>query len=288
MLVKAQKRKMGLFNKYFKEIKKQNQNYSAFVSLRFNSFNENLKRKKVKEIMEKLFDFLRVLGGDTYLSDSLFVWGRELGWIRDNKFLNSCEETSLSTETNIVNSSISWRTHIACWAASHACNAKGDFFEFGCHAGYTACMIRNFVEDKHREKNECRKFFWFDMFSAGDGGSEKTLQVDQSTSEITAINRSKLFDNVFVIKGDVLNTYVGNDFFSGRKIGFAHFDLNDYAVELSVIKKAIKCAESGTVFLFDDFAMAPFRKQNIKYRKFFRDIGLEMLELPTGQGVVIF
>ena len=149
-------------------------------------------------------------------------------------------------------------------------------------------MIRNYVEDKYSEKNRGRKFFWFDMFSAGEGGSEKAVRVDQSESEVSAKKRSKLFENVFVFKGDVLQTYVENSFFSGRNIGFAHFDLNDHNVELSVIKKAVKFAESGTVFLFDDFAMSPFRNQNRKYRKFFRSIGLEILELPTGQGLVIF
>ena len=126
------------------------------------------------------------------------------------------------------------------------------------------------------------------MFSAGDGGSDKATPIDQSESEASAMSRSKPFDNVFVVKGNVLSTYIENDFFANRRIGFAHFDLNDYIVELSVIKKAVECAESGTVFLFDDFAMVPFRNQNREYRKFFRDIGLEILELPTGQGLVIF
>ena len=279
---------MRLFNKYFLETKKQDPGYSAFVSLRFNPFNKSLKIKKIKEIMEKLFEFSRLLGGDSYLSDALFVWGRELGWIRDHKFLDSCEKTRPSTKNNAVDSSISWRTHIACWAASHACNTEGDFYEFGCHAGYTACMIRNFVEDKYRKKNEYRKFYWFDMFSDGDGGSEKTTPIDQSESEASAVNRSKLFDNVFIVKGNILSTYIKNDFFARKRIGFAHFDLNDHIVELSVIKKAVECAESGTVFLFDDFAMTPFRNQNKKYRKYFRDIGLEILELPTGQGLIIF
>ena len=275
---------MGLFNKYFFEIKKI-ANYSAFVSTRFNPFIENFKQYG---IYKELTDSSILLGGDSYLSDALFVWGRELGWIRDKKFLDSCQKAKPSLKHIGVESSISWRTHTACWAASHACKTNGDFFEFGCYEGYTACMIRNFVDDKYKKENDRRKFFWFDMFSAGKGGKDKTTVLDQSESENSAIKRSKLFDNAFVIKGDVMETYVRNDFFSGRRIGFAHFDLNDHRVEMSVIEKAVKNADRGTVFLFDDFAMSPFRNQNTEYRKFFRDIGHEILELPTGQGLIIF
>ena len=279
---------MRLFNEYFHEIKKQNPINSAFVSSRFNTFNRKLKSKEIKIIKDKLLSFSILLGGDSYLSDAFFAWGRELGWIRDDAFLNSCERSKPSKKDLGVNSSIAWRSHIACWAASHACNTTGDFFEFGCHAGYTACLTRDFVNEKYSKKNKCRKFFWFDMFSTGEGGSDKSKKMDQCESEDFARERAKLFDNTFIVKGDVLETYVNNDFFSGRKVGFAHFDLNDFNVELSVIQKAVRNAESGTVFLFDDFAMSPFRNQNKKYRQFFRKIGLEILELPTGQGLVIF
>ena len=57
---------------------------------------------------------------------------------------------------------------------------------------------------------------------------------------------------------------------------------------MSVIEKAARNVEKGTVFLFDDFAMCPFENQNKIYRKFFRGMDLEILELPTGQGIVIF
>ena len=44
----------------------------------------------------------------------------------------------------------------------------------------------------------------------------------------------------------------------------------------------------GGVILFDDYSMIPFYKQNIAYREILRSKGIEILELPTGQGVAIF
>ena len=49
--------------------------------------------------------------------------------------------------------------------------------------------------------------------------------------------------------------------------------------------KACLNATKGTVFLFDDFAMSPFRRQNKMYRDFFRKIDLEILELPRDKGL---
>lgn len=275
---------MGLFNKWFRELKKSNE-YSSFVSGRVNTFGGQLEQKG---IWLQLAAISKKLGGDSYLSDGILVWGRILGWIRDKKFQDSCSKAEPSLNDIGVDSSISWRSHTVCWASSHACKIDGDFFEFGCHMGYTASLARSFVNDKFKTQHEQRKYFWFDMFSTNNGGSDKTRMIDQSCSEIAARERSRLYADVFILKGNVLETYVNNVFFSGRKIGFAHFDLNDYLVEMSVIEKATRNAEAGTVFLFDDFAMCPFHEQNKKYREFFREKGLEILELPTGQGLVIF
>ena len=33
----------------------------------------------------------RIFGGDTYLGDGMFLWGREIGWLDDETFINSIE-----------------------------------------------------------------------------------------------------------------------------------------------------------------------------------------------------
>ena len=43
----------------------------------------------------------------------------------------------------------------------------------------------------------------------------------------------------------------------------------------------------GQRYFFDDFSMVPFSRQNAAYRKFFRFLDLEILELPAGQGLVV-
>ena len=50
-----------------------------------------------------------------------------------------------------------------------------------------------------------------------------------------------------------------------------------------LLAEVYKNSGPGSVFLFDDFAMMPFRKQNEFYSKFLNDKGHEILTLPTGQ-----
>lgn len=273
---------MSIFGYSFKEFKKP-PHFSSFISLQINTWNKKLNKKEIfKDLAQKSIQ----LGGDSYLSDGLFTWGRVIGWFRDKHFLDSCNSADVGGD-NYTNAAIAWRTHIACWAATQALSTEGDFFEFGCYEGYSAAVIRSFIGEKFT-KHFPREYHWFDLFDEGQGGADKTVKLDQSISEKYSLIRASKFEDVSVIKGDIIRTYVKDKKFNSKKIAFAHFDLNDADIELEVIQKACSCATRGTVFLLDDFAMSPFVRQNKIYRSFFRKMGLEILELPTGQGLLIF
>ena len=273
---------MSIFGKYFKVFDKP-PFFSSFISVRINTWEKKLNKKQV---LIDLANKATQLGGDSYLSDGLLVWGRVIGWFRDPKFLNSCDRADVDGK-NFTNSAIAWRTHVACWAATQALSVEGDFFEFGCYEGYSAAVIHSFMGEEFTKTFQ-RKHYWFDLFDEGHGGTDKKVKLDQTSSERYSLIRASKFKDISVIKGDVIHTYVKNQDFNLKKVAFAHFDLNDADIELAVIQKACLNANKGTVFLFDDFAMSPFLRQNKMYRDFFRKIDLEILELPTGQGLIIF
>ena len=278
---------MRLFGKHFEQLIKPSGKFSVFYSHRLVAFAGPDGMSYLRKVYSVLMEAAFRLGGDIYLSDGIFAWGRVIGWIRDKKFREAVEMAEPSDRNAGVDSAIAWRTHVACWASSQACKVKGDFFEFGCYEGYTAAVIRSFLGDNFNLADE-RTYFWFDMFAGGEGGVQKTISLDQSRSEIMASMRAKKFDDVCLVKGNVISTYIENLGLSSRKIAFAHFDLNGFDIEKSILEAAIENVSSGSVFLFDDFAMVPFREQNKFYRDFFREKGFEILELPTGQGLVIF
>ena len=78
------------------------------------------------------------------------------------------------------------------------------------------------------------------MFAGGEGGVQKTISLDQSRSEIMASMRAKKFDDVCLVKGNVISTYIENLGLSSRKIAFAHFDLNGFDIEKSILKLLLK------------------------------------------------
>ena len=192
---------MGLFGKRFGQIAKPSGKSSIFYSARLITFARSRELGYLTKVYSSLLQAARRFGGDVYLSDGLFAWGRVIGWIRDNKFLESVDCAGPNHDSG-VDSAIAWRTHVACWASSQACKVGGDFFEFGCYEGYTASVIRHFLGDGFRKFDQ-RSYFWFDLFADGAGGDQKTNPLDQSKSEIMALMRAKKFDDVSVIKGDL-------------------------------------------------------------------------------------
>ena len=84
-----------------------------------------------------------------------------------------------------------------------------------------------------------------------------------------------------------METLVRGSSFSSKQFAFVHFDLNDFQVEFEVLKFVMKRVVKASVILIDDFSMVPFSQQNVAYRKFFRFLDLEILELPAGKGLVL-
>ncbi len=253
--------------------------YRSFLAKGLHLFN-NPGKEELKRITDSFDCLTNTLGGDVFLSDAMLLWGREIGWMDDIDFIAALKDT----EPQKDELKICWRTHVLCWAARQSFNVKGDYFEFGCYKGFSGSVVAHYCKNIFLESSN-RKYHWFDLFSSNK--KENIFIMDQSKSEEIAGKRAALLPQVNVRKGDVLSTYLGNEEYDDIKIAFAHFDLNDYETESIILDTVMKRVNKGSVLLFDDFGMAPFKRQNKNYRKYFSDIGLPILELPTGQGLVI-
>ena len=130
-------------------------------------------------IRSQLANLALSLGGDTFLSDGMLLWGREIGWLRDENLARSIH---LSEPKRTEDLFIAWRTHILTWAASQARSTKGDFFEFGCYEGYTASVIRRYCDDFFSESTG-RKYFWFDLFESQPNDKKGKLDHSRSIEE---------------------------------------------------------------------------------------------------------
>ena len=267
-----------LFGKDFYLLKKKSSRFKAIAAKEFLVYGQS--QILTGKLSENISELALKLGGDTFLSDGMLLWARELGWMNDQDFIESLSLAKpQSHELEIC-----WRTHVLCWAAMQAEKVKGNFFEFGCFKGFSGFVIRHYCR-KVFEAMRNREYYWFDLFI--DSNTEKKLKLDHSNSEKIARGRGSQFDNINLIKGDIIDTYLKDTNYKNKTVAFAHFDLNNFEIESKVIEHVMTKVNSRSVLIFDDFGMCPFKRQNTAYREFFKQLSIPILELPTGQGVVI-
>jgi hypothetical protein len=70
-------------------------------------------------------------------------------------------------------------------------------------------------------------------------------------------------------------------------IGFLHIDLNSPRAEVAVLERLFDKVLPGGVIVFDDYGWKLFAEQKIAEDAFMAARGYQILELPTGQGLVI-
>ena len=90
--------------------------------------------------------------------------------------------------------------------------------------------------------------------------------------------------NVKVIKGFVPESFAEG---SPESIAFLHVDLNSPAAEAAALEVLFDRVTAGGYVLFDDYGWFAARKQKEAIDAFFAPRGYAVLELPTGQGLVI-
>jgi len=177
---------------------------------------------------------------------------------------------------------IIWRTYVVCWAARHGLGRAGDFVECGCLAGATARIVCDYLGFAQQD----RRYFLYDLFVHTPDmqhprsplhGPDLFLQVGQRFADLP---------NVSVVQGrlpDVLHAI------SPEQIAFLHIDLNSASAEVGCLEMLFDRLSPGAVLVLDDYGWhwGIYKAQKPAEDRFFEARGYQVLELPTGQGVVI-
>jgi O-methyltransferase len=188
---------------------------------------------------------------------------------------------------------VAWRLNTLCWAARCALKVGGDFVECGVFKGDFAWVVMQTLGPKL-----IPKFFLYDSFEgfstdysdASDyplnpgflAYANTHYQVDGMFEYVR--DRFAPFTNVQVVKGflpDALSLACP------ERIGFLHVDLNSPRAEVAVLEQLFDRVVPGGVILFDDYGWKLFEKQKEAEDVFMKARGYEILELPTGQGLVV-
>jgi O-methyltransferase len=237
-----------------------------------------------KELQQALTTIADIYKGQFYCNDMLICLWRNLSFRHDQKFMSCFYDAA----TNDKDQSLLWRVHTLAWAAKNALNVAGDFVECGVFKGLCSSVILKYLDFQDIP----RQAYLYDTF---EGLPEKTSTKqerhswDYSGYDPEAIytgvcEKFAKYKNVNIIRGIVPDSFKDA---VPEKIAFLHIDMNSEMAEILALEHLFDKVTPGGMIVFDDFGWTCNANQMKAELAFMNKRGHYVLELPTGQGVVI-
>ena len=210
-----------------------------------------------------------------FSSDSLVAWGRNLGFLDDPLFTEAWDKHAHAPhERGII-----WRTAVLVWAARQARRREGDFVECGCYAGTSMRIVLDAAMPQDRQ------VFLYDLFEHDESMAHHAMP--EHGPDLFDRVKARFGDepNVHVIRGAVPGSFAQG---VPERIAFCHIDMNNADAEIAALNALEHRFVPGAVIVFDDFGQLPYHQQHTAEREWFAARGVPILEIPTGQGLVIW
>ncbi len=191
--------------------------------------------------------------------------------------------------------SISWRLNTLVWAAREALRLpEGDLVECGVFQGDMSYVVLHAAgvigSDRH--------FHLFDSFAGIDPAMVADGEYGMSTGYLEMANahftRPGLYESVLARFAPYKNVSVHKGFLpqalNGQvpdKIAWLHIDLNSAKAETETLEVLFDHIVPGGLIILDDYGWTILKAQKDAADKFFASRGHSVLEMPTGQGLVV-
>lgn len=225
-----------------------------------------------------------------YASDDLITMRRNASFLEDEKLITAVEKALpfiKSTPIREQARSKLWRLHTLTWAAASVLNIPGDYVECGAFDGFSAAVVADYVDLRRTSKN----YYIYDTFCglsdryATDDELKKNRFFEQHLDVYEVCKaRFRDFENVRIVKG-VLPDVLAES--APQNVSLLHLDLNCAQAELGTLEFFFTRVSPGGFILLDDYGKLVFRAQKDVADTFMRERNHSVLELPTGQGLVL-
>jgi O-methyltransferase len=223
----------------------------------------------------------------TFAGDILVSWGN-VEFLEDPAFIQA---VALGVERGSWTSTldIRWRFHVLLWAAARAARMEGDFVECGVNRGGFARSIVDYVDFGRLDKT----FYLMDTFSglveahispeerAMGLNMERFAKFTESYDEVSEAFRA--FPNVKLVRGPIPDTLPE---VTTPKVAFLSIDMNVMLPEIAAANYFWDRLVSGAVVVLDDYGHGPHQVQKHAFDAFAAEHGVQVLMLPTGQGLM--
>lgn len=214
--------------------------------------------------------------GNVFTGDNLFTFGKHLSFLSDDKFMAAfnAEATEAPEQAAI------WRIYTLCWAARRALALDGDFMECGSYRGTSSRILAEYLDFDSVPK----RYLMFDVFDdAGQTAQHGYPALEGGIYDFVK-SRFAAYPNVEVIQGFVPDILDGH---TPKRIAFLHVDMNNAKAEVAALERLFDRVVPGGSIILDDYGWTVYADQKHEHDRFFAARGLQVLELPTGQGLVI-
>jgi len=237
--------------------------------------------KDEQERLHRALKEIDGLYGRVFHADHLITVMRCMGFFEDERFMAAYRKAAHTDQER----SLVWRMHTLTWAAGHCAALAGDFVECGVYRGFSSAVVLDFLQFQDLG----RRFYLYDSFSgipeAYRGGSPMPPQSyeDEGLYE-RVLERFAAYPNVHVVQGVVPESF---EQLCPERIAYLHLDLNSHQAELGALEALFDRVTPGGMIVLDDYGWQWYRAQKDAEDAFMRQRGYAVLELPTGQGLVV-
>lgn len=231
------------------------------------------------DVAEALSDFSKT----AFVSDGLATWQKSMPFLDDPRFMALADKHAHLLPIPNWH----WNLQTVLWGVQQAAHVEGDFVELGVFKGHTTLFLAEYLDFGTWP----RRWRLYDTF---DGIPEDQQDPGWKTRNESAYVGTYSFDevrdrfahipNIEVIKGRVPEVLDGEP---DGPIAFLHVDLNNTAAEIAALDRLFDRLPKGGVIVFDDYAWMQARAQHEAEKAWFAAKGLQILAVPTGQGVFI-
>ncbi len=229
---------------------------------------------------------LQEMFGRVWAQDNLIGLQRSAGFQRDPRFRAAVDAFAGTDQER----SLGWRLHTLTWAAEQTLHVPGAFVECGVWHGFSMAVVCAYLDFGKTG----REMFLYDTFrgipEAYNSEDRSTTVYDQEIAEdpdavLKGVrDRFARWPDVHVIPGTVPDTFADA---IPEQIAFLHLDMNAAASEIAALEHLFDRVSPGGMIVFDDYGWSGYRAQKEAEDAFMTARGHSILELPTGQGLVV-
>jgi hypothetical protein len=180
---------------------------------------------------------------------------------------------------------IEWRAYVVCWAAAKGKGLEGDYVECGVNRGGYSRAAMHYINFAHLPG---KKFYLVDSYSGipeefVEEENRALLEGFYSECYDDVVRTFAPFETAVVVRGVV--PYVLPEV-KAERVCYLSIDMNNAASEIAAAEFFWDKMVSGAVAVLDDYGFSPFIRQKHAFDAFARARGVEVLSLPTGQGLI--